>query len=212
MLVLNVPVEIEGFLDKRKLKSRIIGWRVGEFVIIEHPTLNGEPAYFPKDAAIVCRWSIQGQVYGFKAHVLHNLTKPFTYLFLEYPFQFDEVQSEDQNMVSLSVPVSIVPGERDSEEPPPGGEPIEGQLKTLGVSNCRVACASDFKEDSVLFINLVLPDGTKVDSLKVHVHQDLKWIEKGVYNLEFDESDPKSTPIFNFVLLAKKIISQGTPD
>ncbi len=74
-------IQIIGYLNKRTLNSRVLGWMEGEYIVVSFPAANeeNEDVNFPKDAAVVCRGMIDGRMHGFKTRVLHSMSQPFDY-------------------------------------------------------------------------------------------------------------------------------------
>jgi hypothetical protein len=64
-------IQVIGYLDKRKLSAKVLGWSEGEYLLTSVPKYNGEVINLPKDAAVVCRGTMEGRMFGFKAVVLH---------------------------------------------------------------------------------------------------------------------------------------------
>jgi len=213
LLPVGSSIQLIGYLDKRKLSSRIIGWSEGEFVVIEHPVVQGELALLPKDAAVVCRGMVDGRTYAFKSHVVHVMTQPFNYLFLGYPNEIQEISARKGLRVALDVSVNVVLSSRDSTAPPPGVGSLTGIIRDLTNSGCTVAFPKekeiDLKAVACAFLTFELPNGISVKDLKATVDPEAPVVEgESSLELQFNETDPKASAVFDFLLLANKILSQ----
>lgn len=212
MFPVGSPIQIIGYLDKRKLNSRIIGWSEGIFVVIEHPLIQGELAMLPKDAAVICRGTVEGRTYAFKSHVLHVMTQPYNYLFLRYPHDIQEVTARQGLWVDIESPAAIVLSDRVAPLPPAGSKEIRGMVHNISTAGCVVSFPkeTDFKSLACAFLSFDLPNGVSVKNLKGTVPSDLPLDGEGVVELHFDEGDPNAAPVFEFLLLASRILSPET--
>ena len=208
MLPIGLDIQIIGFLDKRKLRSRVIGWVEGEYIIIEHPMAQGEPVLLPKDAAVICRGLSEGRLYGFKSHVLHTMTKPFPYLFLVYPREIEVHSARKGAGVDVDIVVSVVLSKEDVDSPPEGAEKIEGKIQNLSASGCLISFPPEVEPTNFAFLSFELPDKNSVTNLKGTMSEDQQAMGEGSYELEFNEEDSSIEPVFNFVHLANKILAQ----
>lgn len=215
MFPVGSPIQIIGYIDKRKLNSRILGWADAEFVIIEHPMVQGELAMLPKDAAVVCRGKVDGHSYAFKSRVLHVMTQPFNYLFLVYPHNIQELGTEEGPTVSVDVPTTLALSPKDVDEPPNGIPVASGTLLNVGHGMCSVDLGQPLDVSGVacVFLTFDLPNDTSVENLKGQFDPDFN-ASKPVtrLHLRFDENDPKGSALFDFLLLASKILSQSAED
>jgi len=205
-------IQIIGYLDKRKLNSRVIGWSDGEFVVIEHPVVQGELAMLPKDAAVVCRGTVEGRTYAFKSHVLHVMVQPFNYLFLRYPRDIQEVTARQGLWVDIEAKAGMVLSPSDAPIPPAGLKEMEGLVHNISTGGCVVSLPKEanLKAVACVFLSFELPNGTSVKYLKGSVPSDLPLDGDGVVELHFDEGDPNASPVFDFLLLASKILQPNT--
>lgn len=208
---MGTSIQIIGYLDKRKLQSHIIGWAENEYVIIEHPMVMGDLAMLPKDAAVVCRGTLDGRTYAFKSHVSHVMTQPFNYLFLTYPNAIQDMSAKDGPQVAVELPAKMVISEKDIAEPPSGGRSLSGSVTTLTHTTCTVELPSpiEISETNRFFLSFDLPNETSVETLKCWLPTDLPKNKHSKLNLQFDETDPKASPLLDFLLLASKILSQS---
>ncbi|MEK6710198.1 MAG: flagellar brake protein [Nitrospinota bacterium] len=209
MFPVGSSVQIIGYLDKRKLSSRIIGWSEGIFVVIEHPLLQGELALLPKDAAVVCRGTVDGRTYAFKSHVLHVMIQPFNYLFLRYPRDIQEITARQGLWVDIKASAQIILSSQDAPAPPAGAKEVAGVVHNVSTGGCVISLPkeTDLKGVACAFLTFGLPNGSKVNQLKGTVPADLPPDGEGGLELHFEEGDPNGSPLFEFLLLASKILS-----
>lgn len=212
MFPVGSSIQIIGYLDKRKLNSRVIGWSEGEFVVIEHPLLQGELALIPKDAAVVCRGTVEGRTYAFKSHVLHVMTQPFNYIFLRYPQGIQEVTARQGLWVNIEAKAGMILSPSDTSIPSAGLKEVEGVVHNVSAEGCNVSLPkeSDLKAVACVFLSFELPNGTSVKHLKGTVPSDSPLDGEGAVELHFDEGDPNASPVFDFLLLAGKILQPNT--
>lgn len=212
MFPVGSSIQIIGYLDKRKLNSRVIGWSEGEFVVIEHPLLQGELPLIPKDAAVVCRGTVEGRTYAFKSHVLHVMTQPFNYIFLRYPQNIQEVTARQGLWVNIEAKAGMILSPSDTSIPSAGLKEVEGVVHNVSTEGCNVSLPkeSDLKAVACVFLSFELPNGTSVKHLKGTVPSDLPLDGEGAVELHFDEGDPNASPVFDFLLLAGKILQPNT--
>jgi len=206
------PIQIIGYLDKRKLNSRVIGWSEGIFVIIEHPFIQGELALLPKDAAVVCRGTVEGRTYAFKSHVLHVMTQPFNYLFLRYPRDIQEVTARQGLWVDIEAKAAMALSPADAPVPPAGARQVEGIVHNISTGGCIISLPKeeDLKGTACVFLSFELPNGVPVKDLKGTVPSDSPLDGEGAVELHFDEGDPNAASVFDFLLLASKILQPNT--
>jgi hypothetical protein len=89
---------------------------------------------------------------------------------------------------------------------------VEGVVHNVSTEGCNVSLPkdSDLKAIACVFLSFELPNGTSVKYLKGTVPSDLPLDGEGVIELHFDEGDPNASPVFDFLLLAGKILQPNT--
>lgn len=208
MFPIGSTIQLEGFLDKRKLRSVVIGWSENEYVVIGRPTVNGEPVLLPKDAAVVCRGLIEGRSYGFKSHVLHMIEQPFPYLFLVYPKDFIELSPGRGSGVEIHIPAKLVPGKGDGSGPDEEMAPFDATVVNVSMVGCMVTMEKDLNPALPVYLSFQLPTGDTVKHMKGQVRDDISLPEGVSFGIQFDEADVNVDLVFEFVRFASRILSQ----
>ena len=213
MIPVGESIQLIGYLDKRRLNSRVLGWLEGEYIVVSFPTSNneGEGVNLPKDAAVVCRGMIDGRMHSFKTHVLHSMTQPLECLFLVYPNDMEDLSGNKGFRLDIEIPASAIIVPRDMETPLESAEGIEVTIQNMSASGAIVRLPENLELEifDLVFLNFQLPDGNSVENLKVAVRKDIMLKDDRSFGVEFNDEDPKFGPVFDFLLLANKIISQS---
>lgn len=213
MIPVGESIQIIGYLDKRRLNSRILGWVEGEYIVVSFPASNGEgpEVNLPKDAAVVCRGMIDGRMHGFKTHVLHSMSQPFEYLFLVYPSDMEDLSGNKGFRLDIDIPGSVILVPEDMETPLESAKRIDVTIQNMSVSGAIVRLPENLKLEifDMVFLSFKFPDGNSVENLKAAVRKDIMLQDDRSFGVEFDDEDPKFGPVFDFLFLANKIISQS---
>ena len=206
-------IQIIGYLDKRRLNSRVLGWMEGEYLVVSYPTTDSEneEVNLPKDAAVLCRGMIDGRMHGFKTHVLHSMSQPFDYLFLVYPKNIEDLSGNKGFRLDIEIPASAILAPDDLEEPFESAMGIDVIIQNISTSGAIIRLPKNLKMESfdVVFLSFQLPDGKSVENLKTAVRKDIELQDDSTFGVEFNNEDPRFGPVFDFLLLANKIISQS---
>ena len=211
MFPVGSVIQVIGYLDKRKLKSKVLGWSEGEYILISVPTFNGEEVNLPKDAALVCRGTMDGRMYGFKTIVLHQMTQPFDYLFLNYPPEMEDLSGSKGFRLVIDIEAVVHLASGDAVAPPASSKGVKASIQNLSNTGCVVTIPEDVKSDSFdsVFLSFELPNAKKVENLKAVVRKDVALPDGGSFGVEFNDGDPNFAPVFDFLLLANKISSMN---
>ena len=206
-------IQIIGYLDKRRLDSRVLGWMEGEYIVVSYPATNSETeeVNLPKDAAVVCRGMIDGRMHGFKTHVLHSMSQPFDYLFLVYPGNIEDLSGNKGFRLDIEIPASAILAPDDVEEPLESAKGIDVVIQNMSTSGAIIRLPKNLKMESfdVVFLSFQLPDGKSVENLRAAVRKDIALQDDSTFGVEFNNEDSRFGPVFDFLLLANKIISQS---
>jgi len=204
-------IQVIGYLDKRKLSAKVLGWSEWEYLLTSVPKFNGEVINLPKDAAAVCRGTMEGRMFGFKAVVLHQMTQPFEYLFLNYPVEMEDLSGSKGFRLGFDLPAMAILASEDMESPPPSTKGIKASIHNLSVNGCVITIPDDLKDNSfdAIFLTFELPNDEKVENLRALVRKDGALPDGGSFGVEFSDGDPKFAPVFDFLLLANKISSMN---
>ncbi len=207
------PIQIIGYLDKRRLNSCVLGWVEGEYIVVSYPTANneGDEVNLPKDAAVVCRGMIDGRMHGFTTHVLHSMSQPFNYLFLVYPNDMEDMSGHKGFRLDIDISATAIVASGDMETPPGSAQEIDVTIQNMSTSGAIVRLPKNLKMDvfDTVFLSFQLPDGTSAEKLKATVRKDIELQDDTSFGVEFNSEDPNFGPVFDFLLLANKIITQG---
>lgn len=213
MIPVGEPIQIIGYLDKRRLNSCVLGWVEDEYIVVSYPTANHEDddVNLPKDAAVVCRGMVDGRMHGFTTHVLHSMSQPFNYLFLVYPNDMEDMSGHKGFRLDIDITATIIIAPMDIESPPANAEEIDVAIQDMSTSGAIVRLPKNQKIEvfDTVFLSFQLPDGTSVEKLKATVRKDIALQSDTSFGVEFNDEDPNFGPVFDFLLLANKIITQG---
>jgi len=200
-------VQVIGYLDKRKLTAKVLGWAEGEYLVISVPTFGGEAANLPKDAAVVCRGVQDGRMFGFKTSVLHQMTQPYEYLFLSYPPEMEDLSGSKGFRLGFDLPAQVILASADMETPPDSAKGVKASIHNLSSTGCVVSIPDELKGNDfdAVFMSFKLPNEKTVQNLRANVRKDVALPDGGSFGVEFNEGDPAFAPVFDFLLLANKI-------
>ncbi len=207
MFPVGSTIQVIGYLDKRNLNAKVLGWIEGEYILISVPKFNGEDVSLPKDAAVVCRGTMDGRMYGFKTIVLHQMTQPFEYLFLNFPPAMEDLSGSKGFRLGFDIPALVILASADAETPPPSAKGVKASIHNSSTNGCVVTVPDEMKNnefDSV-FLTFQLPNKKNVQNLKAEVRKDVALPDGGSFGVEFKEGDPNFAPVFDFLLMANKI-------
>ncbi len=213
MIPVGESIQLIGYLDKRRLNSCVLGWLEGEYIVVSFPTSNneGEEVNLPKDAAVVCRGMIDGRMHGFKTHVLHSMSQPFEYLFLVYPDDMEDLSGNKGFRLDIDIPASAILAPGDVETPDASAKRIDVTIQNMSVGGAIVRLPEflELETFDTVFLSFQLLDGNSVENLKAAMRKDIMLQDDKSFGVEFNDEDPEFSPVFDFLLLANKIISQS---
>jgi len=89
----NVQIFLERKFDDKhmKYKTRVMGWKQGQVVIVETPMLNGKHSIWYNNTECVLKFLNKGRIFVFDAKLLKVLDKPIPMLIFEYPKSLSDV-------------------------------------------------------------------------------------------------------------------------
>lgn len=214
MIPVGNPIQVIGYLDKRRLNSRVLGWVEGEYIVISYPSsesYEGEEVNLSKDAAVVCRGIIDGRMHGFKTHVLHWMSQPFEYLFLVYPSHIEDLSGSKGFRLDIEIPASGVLVPEEGEPSSDSTEKIDAIIQNLSASGAVIRFPEEMSIETAdaIILDFQLPDGKSVKNLRTPIRKDIILQDNSTVGVQFHDEDPMFGPVFDFLLLANKIISQS---
>ena len=189
-----VQVGTEVFIDvnvsgKRiKVKSELIGYRKGEYIIIETPRINGASVRFSTQELLVARYMQRGCIFGFHTSVLRAIAPPFNLLFLKYPDAIEEVSLRREPRVQV-----VIPLERKD------GDPAREWIMNLSANGALLQLATPPKVDEVLYLSFVLPNGQAIQGIGSTVRRLELNANRCLAGVQFDGHHEKFNAISNYV-------------
>jgi hypothetical protein len=113
--------------------------------------------------------------------------------------------------LDIEIPASAILAPRDMETPLESAKGIEVTIQNMSASGAIIRLPENLELEifDMVFLSFQLPDGSSVENLKVAVRKDIMLQDDRSFGIEFNDEDPKFGPIFDFLLLANKIISQS---
>jgi hypothetical protein len=140
-------------------KSKILGARHGDFIIIENPIVHFSERLFGKlTGNIGCKFSQEGDVYEFTSSVRAYMDENFT--LIDYPQTFQQKRLRLHPRIRVNIETRLLfDGDRD---------PLTVTMLDIGVGGCKLALPSLYglAGDTTCRLSFSLPDNSKVENLR----------------------------------------------
>jgi hypothetical protein len=182
-LVIETELSIESIEHKlARVKSRILGARHGDFIIIEIPTLRFSDRLFSRlTGRIRCSLMQEGDVYDFLSSVQKSLDNGLCLIDYPQSFQLTRLRAHPRIRVSIETRL-LISRERDT---------LKALMTDIGVGGCKLALPwlYGIDEDTPVTLSFTLPDDSDIENLKgmvrsVRISKLAKRTEIGVTFLE----------------------------
>jgi hypothetical protein len=205
-------IQIVGYLDKRKLKANVLGWADGDYIVLSYPTTvqDNEEVSLPKDAAIMCRAMVDGRLHGFRSQVLHSMSQPFELLFVVYPSGIEDLSGDKSFRLEMEISAKATVASGNLDSPPSSAKSYDVAIQYLSATGAVLQFPNDEELDpfDTVFLTCQLPDGASVENLKVFPREEEKFEGTSTVGVDFNDEDPDFAPVFDFLIVAHRIISQ----
>lgn len=199
----KLPLEIgtELFVESiehklARVKSRILGARHGDFIIIEIPTVQFSDRLFSKlTGRIRCRMMQEGEVYDFLSGVQKHLDDGLC--LIDYPESFQQTRLRANPRIRISVETRLVINrERDT---------LEAIMIDIGAGGCKLVLPSlrGIAQETPVTLSFTLPDDSNIEDLNgivrnVRIAKLAKRTELGVSFLDPPSELAKVASFCNF--------------
>ena len=160
----GIPLVLEApGLNQAKMTSFFRGYRPREYLVIDHPTQEGQPAKLRDYNEVVGRFIHEGRVYGFRSRVKFVVRRPFPLVFLIYPNKVEAelLRKDSRYPVVLEAVCSTQPLEGSVAGIP------RATVLNISQGGCRIQSAKPFKSGITLYLTVVLPERGQVNDLAV---------------------------------------------
>lgn len=116
-----------------KIKSKLIGMEVWEYLIIKAPVgYTGIRNKLVEGNRLVVRFLQEGSVFGFEAYILAVIDKPTTLLVIDYPRKIEEKSLREAKRLDCYIPCTLLVDQ----------QPADGSVVDISASGCRFVVAN----------------------------------------------------------------------
>ena len=182
-IVVDTEVLIQSIEHKLvRVKSKILGARHRDFIIIEQPVLQFSHRLFSEvSGRIQCEFLLNGDTYNFYSRIREHSTAGFS--LIDYPSMFDRNSLRANQRISVNIESHlIIEKKRDL---------IKAMMADISVGGCKLIIPwfSAVAPDTLCTLNIPLPHGKYVENLRgrtrqVQVRKLAKRTEVGVMFLD----------------------------
>lgn len=159
-LVINLEIFIQSMDHKlASAKSRILGARHGDFIIIDNPTLHFCDRLFSMfTGRIKCKYMLNGEVYGFHSSVRKHMEDGLC--LIEYPETFEQTGLRNHPRIRVNIETRMVVGQRN--------EALTGSIVDISATGCRVTIPHLFgvSANTQCALSFTLPGNKNIENLK----------------------------------------------
>lgn len=159
-LVISTEILIQSVDHKlASAKSRILGARHGDFIIIDNPVLQFCDRLFSKlTGNIRCSYLLEGEVYGFLSRVRKQMEEGLC--LIEYPKTFEQTRLRNHPRIRVNIETRMVVGQ--------GHEPMLVTMADISATGCRVVVPHLFgvAVNTLCMLSFTLPNNVDVEDLK----------------------------------------------
>jgi hypothetical protein len=158
-LVINTELLIQSVDHKlASAKSRILGARHGDFIIIDNPILHFCDRLFSKlTGNIRCNYTLEGEVYDFLSSVLKHTEEGLC--LIEYPQTFEHTKLRSHPRIRVNIETQMVIGLRR--------ETLTVSMVDISAGGCRLTIPYLFgvAANTQCALSFTLPDNQDVENL-----------------------------------------------
>ncbi len=141
--------------DSKPTKSRLRGWRIGHYLLVDAPdnTWTATSA-----ASIIGRFLGGATYYGFSTGIL-GLFREVNLLALRYPDDIVETSSRKHLRFDTTIPVEIV------NKNGSGDKNITGVITNISETGCQLVLAEPCNVDEKLYLRIHFPTGSRIEKI-----------------------------------------------
>jgi hypothetical protein len=159
-LVINTETFIQSVDHKlASAKSRILGARHGDFIILDNPVLHFCDRLFSKlTGNIRCNYMLDGEVYDFLSVVLRHTEEKLC--LIEYPRTFEHNRLRSHPRIRVNIETRLLVGR--------GPDPVPVTMADISAGGCRITVPYLFgvAANTQCVLSFTLPDNNDVENLK----------------------------------------------
>jgi c-di-GMP-binding flagellar brake protein YcgR len=193
----GLPVVLESAeIPKTKLTSYIRGVKDQDYLIIDHPKLNGRLVPMSEDSSCIVRFIHQGKVIGFRSKVESTLLRPRALIFLQFPEEIETAKLRKSDRYPVQLEAWCATEKRN------GRPPTDHRDHVLNISQggCMVAVRDDYPMGGKVYLTVLLPELPPVNDLPTIVKRSVRKKDFFEIGLEFvDHSEPAYHKIQSFL-------------
>ena len=180
--------------EDARLKVFMRGWRAGQYIMMDCSAEAHMPRSFEAGAPCVVRFMADGLACGFQTRIVDlGGAAYYGFLRVQWPVEIRHLPLRRHERIPVRVPCTMAP---------PGGEPVPGSVCDLSVGGCRVEMEQLVPRDSCCSLSFTLPDGTRVEGLKVTVKSLFRLKGGWAAGCQFDEGQKEMTDELDFYVAA----------
>jgi c-di-GMP-binding flagellar brake protein YcgR len=162
-LTINEEIVVQSIKDRAlRVRSRILGARLREFIIINYPAYRlSERLTGELEGQIECRFVHEGTVYGFLSKIRKHMTDGIT--LIDYPEAFQELPLRKHDRIRVNIETQLfLPRE---------STPLKVVMNDISMGGCKITIPALFAmtSDSTFLIRFTLPNNDDIDNLRVQV-------------------------------------------
>lgn len=86
---IGITALLETYGVKERVKCKLVGWSLGEFVVLKAPLSPGIKSRVTDGSQMAVRYLHKGELVGFRAEYIDFVVRPFSMLFVSYPYKFE---------------------------------------------------------------------------------------------------------------------------
>jgi c-di-GMP-binding flagellar brake protein YcgR len=166
-----------------RYQSSLVGFKMGKYVIIDNPLVNGEPVLNAGDTGIV-RYLDDGTVYGFESVILSIITFPSCLAFMKFPASIEEKALRKSIRVNTMIAVKVYLA-KENIIPIDKPRSREGIIVNLSDTGCLLSFSEDLVSGNEMKLEMDLPNVGQMVIPKCVVRRVDKNKNGNMYGLEF---------------------------
>jgi len=112
---------------------KVIGYLQGESLIVTAPEVKGKVLFMREGQRFTVRMLDERNALGFVSTVIHTVSRPYPYLHLEYPHDWERTTVRNAGRIQASVPALVKP----AEKPDIGGNWHPVMIRDLSTTGTR---------------------------------------------------------------------------
>lgn len=104
---LGTPLRIEVRQKTEFLSSKLIGMKVGSYLIANLPGIESQSVTLAKDESVQVKYISQDDIFSFSSRVLMTLDQPDNLVFLQYPNRVESCNIRMHSRVACFLPIHV---------------------------------------------------------------------------------------------------------